>query len=428
MNRSVPFLLGAALLVFLGCDSGPGVKNFIAVPLKETVFLTWFDPPREEAGDLSHIEISFSPETGTAQPLIVPLGRQEVLIEGLRSGVDYSFSARTVDVKGRRGGRVRPLVHDVYIAGYLTSERWRPQAVCWKNGVPQSLGRGSRASALGVSGGEVYVAGCDEGGLPAIWHRGRWKGLDLPRSVKGGFVCALVLSAGDVYAAGELLSASWTAFPCYWKNGERFALAHPLGDMAGAYALALGGDNLYAAGLRRPRRESPGAPRLWKNGELVEIPGFVSGALYCAAAAGDDVYAGGALYTEELTRAVYVKNGELVTLSGDRRNALVMALTLSGSHVYAGGRDGMAAVYWRDDEEVVLSTVPVGSPLGSGGIVRGIAVVTEDAVSGPLVLAVGEDQKDGGCTARLWACGRVFPLDESGRYSSATAITVAPRS
>ncbi|MFP3043577.1 fibronectin type III domain-containing protein [Treponema primitia] len=76
-----------------GLELQPGIS---------AVTLSWIDPDDYD-NDLSHIEISFEPETeGVTQPVNVPKGIGTKTITGLTGGVSYTFTVKAVDTSGNK--------------------------------------------------------------------------------------------------------------------------------------------------------------------------------------------------------------------------------------------------------------------------------------------------------------------------------------
>ena len=120
----------------------------------------------------------------------------------------------------------------VYTAGYYYDEGGS-KACYWQNGTRVDLD-GRAASAIAVSGSDVYVAGTYLDGNPqaCYWKNGTRVDLD------GHEARAIAVSGSDVYVAGSYLGTVYgvgmynsqtivTDKACYWKNGVRVDLPNP---------------------------------------------------------------------------------------------------------------------------------------------------------------------------------------------------------
>jgi hypothetical protein len=423
--------LGVLALVLTGCAK-PEVENVLAIPLKGAVLLNWTDPPAEKAKGLDHIEISFTPESGPAQPIIVPLEQQEFVIEGLEEGEEYVFTVKTAKAKGKPSKGVNPLMHDVYIGGYITNENSRTVAVYWKNGVQIALTEGNQKSAysnayvrdIAVAGSDVYMIG-EDGESAVLWINGESTALPGDSAV----VKSITIDGTDVYIAGSRRNRS-RRNACYWKNGEGFDLPDDRYFEVGASDIAIVGTDVYIAGYGISSNFAY-HPQFWKNGELVDFSTVQTGELKRIRVDGEDVYVGGWEYASRQRFATIWKNEEAIALSDGKIFATVEDFAVSGANVFAAGRAGQTAVYWKNGEEAALSNgedeasanglslagkyVFAAGYENSGTPVRGYNAYTDSYQNFPTSVAY------------LWAHGRAIPLGDGERKSIAYSVVVVPR-
>lgn len=178
--------------------------------------------------------------------------------------------------------------NDVYVAGYQ-SEQLSPMggfssviATYWKNGNLVKLTDGSKdanATAIAVSGGDVYVAGLEVNGpvnTAMYWKNGNRVNLtDGSTNVE---VNSIALSGTDVYVGGTQWEGNLTRdasgveyhtpIAKYWKNGKPVKLTDG-SKWAEAKSIAISGNDVYVAGFEN------GIAKYWKNGSPV-ILGDVS--------------------------------------------------------------------------------------------------------------------------------------------------------
>jgi hypothetical protein len=176
---------------------------------------------------------------------------------------------------------------DVYVAGFqsLTVNPWYEKATFWKNGVPTDLTNGAtnaKATAIFVSGADVYVAGYEEvkSGIaiinkaPRLWKNGVSVPLTTPADNLFNDVNALLVAGTDVYVGGVYNGAG-----AVWKNGTMINTA--------SYAVAeqvtslfmYNNTDLYASGASN----ASGMNGYWVNGNFVEMdPGCNTASPACA--------------------------------------------------------------------------------------------------------------------------------------------------
>jgi len=176
---------------------------------------------------------------------------------------------------------------DVYVAGFqnLTGNPWYEKATFWKNGVPTDLTNGAtnaKATAIFVSGADVYVAGFEEvkSGIaiinkaPRLWKNGASVPLTTPADNLFNGVNALLVAGTDVYVGGVYNGAG-----AVWKNGTMINTAsYAVAEQVTSLFMYNNAD-LYASGASN----ASGLNGYWVNGNFVEMdPGCNSVSPSCA--------------------------------------------------------------------------------------------------------------------------------------------------
>jgi hypothetical protein len=273
---------------------------------------------------------------------------------------------------------------DVYVAGYAFNGIGMAVAKYWKNGNSVSLSDGSRdtrTNAIAVSGSDAYVAGYAAEGTELTDANGNvyrnaiakyWKNgnpVSLTDGSRYAQATAIAVSGNDIYVAGyEYDGNKYVAK--YWKNGIPVSLSDGSED-AEAFAIAVSGGDVYMAGAEY--NGSYWVAKYWKNDNPVSLSdGSRDTEALAIAVSGSDVYvAGNAAEGTELTDAngnvyrnriaKYWKNGNPVSLTDGSRYAGASAIAVSGSDVYVSGYeyngDGTSSVakYWKNGNPVSLT-------------------------------------------------------------------------
>ncbi|HZX59817.1 MAG TPA: IPT/TIG domain-containing protein [Mucilaginibacter sp.] len=165
---------------------------------------------------------------------------------------------------------------DVYVAGarYLGNSTIL-KATYWKNGTPIDITDGissgsARATAVYVSGSDVYVAGTEEilsgGGIinraPRLWKNGVSVPLNTPANSIFNYVTSILVTGSDVYVGGQYNGAG-----AVWKNGTMINTStYSLAENVSSIFLYNNTD-LYITGAS----SSSGNNCYWKNGNFVEM-------------------------------------------------------------------------------------------------------------------------------------------------------------
>jgi len=289
-----------------------------------------------------------------AAPVDIYMAGDADLGQGLKGVVWKNGVAATVGTTSYILTGVQVAGGVVYTCGYATGS----SGAYWKDGVPTYLSdpadplQSSGANALAVSGGDVYVAGYawksgpdSPYGLtvPTYWKNG------VPVTIGGGSreLTCVAASGGDVYVGGSINAGVLVA--AYWKNGIPNLL--PSGSGAAAVlGLTLAGADVYATGYVYAGGHT--VPVYWKNGVAVTLPDLGYGGQGIAIrVSGGDVYVAGAQYQNNgPALAVYWKNGAVTSVGP----GTVTGLALQGSDVYMCGSNGNAML-WKNGGATALT-------------------------------------------------------------------------
>lgn len=242
--------------------------------------------------------------------------------------------------------------NEVYVAGWMGPPGENGAATLWRNGVASSLVSDrtfhSVATAVAVSGGDVYVAGVRVGDphVAMVWKNGVATPLD--GGAGQAWPSSLAVEDGHVYVAG------WITDPiddreraAMWKDGVLTLLDDGV-QQSSAAAIAVSGGDVYVAGVG-----APGAT-LWKNGVAMPLStGFdVRGVIVT----GTDVYVAGN-HIGGPAAPVLWKNGVATPLTDDLGGWSATAMAGAGGLVVVAGQLGCApcgATIWKDGAAAVL--------------------------------------------------------------------------
>ena len=257
---------------------------------------------------------------------------------------------------------------DIYIAGVVARKDTVSIAIYWKNGVMDTLADvqwlvsgfpvNTSASAIAVSGSDVYVGGRQEtvhGGIKhgaILWRNGVPTAFDGP----GGSVTSLFLSNGNLYSAGYFVDST-ASFAGYYKNGILTRLTDGSKDAA-TNSIYVVGNDVYAAGF------IGALPVYWKNGLATTLSSNVLSSAWSIFVSGSDVYVGGSDLPPNSDYGVIWKNGSEDRLSN---GAVVYQVMVSGNDVYAMGVADDATntpqpVVWKNGVKTTLPSSKNGFP------------------------------------------------------------------
>jgi hypothetical protein len=266
---------------------------------------------------------------------------------------------------------------NVYVAGIVSSNTSQ-SAVYWVNGTLTMLPTPSgmtnpAAAAIAVSGGDVYVVGSASSstgtGAAILWVNGTPTTLSPPSGMTDSYASAIAVSGGNVYVVGTASSSDIEKWAAYWVNGAGTLLSRPGGQAIDYYAkgIVVSGGNVYVSGDTDFGVGSGGTAIAWANsGRPTTLP-FPSGSMEEDGAnditvSGSNVYVAG--YGGQT--ATYWVNGTPTTLplpsnmpTSDASYA--NGIAISGSDVYVVGYAGQSAAYWVNDGEGTLLPMPSGA-------------------------------------------------------------------
>ncbi|HWD90228.1 MAG TPA: hypothetical protein VG367_19000 [Mucilaginibacter sp.] len=198
--------------------------------------------------------------------------------------------------------------HNVYVGGFINNF----QAAYWKNGVVTSLANDAVTNSIAVEGNNVYAAGLifdptisnDEA---VYWTNGTAKECIVSSVNDNSRASAIAVSGGDVYITGYANGGK------YWKNGIETDLNN--GGYCYPSAIAVIGSDVYLAGdVDSPAPSPVSTATFWKNGTALSLTRSTSLAHANAIALDrSDVYIAG----QDDGNAVYWKNGSEVTLAAN---------------------------------------------------------------------------------------------------------------
>lgn len=299
------------------------------------------------------------------------------------------------------------------------------------------------ASAVVVSGGDVYVAGTvlnNTSESAVLWMNGTVTALSPPSGMTNPVAIAIAVSGGNVYVAGSACSTAGNSAAVLWVNGTATTLSPPSGMAnSGASAIAVSGGDVYVVGTAWNSNIDDWAT-YWLNGAatLLPMPGGLTVNYYAngIVVSGGNVYVSG--YTDSgtgnATAVSWANSGWATTLplpdGWMLEDYSANGITVSGSDVYVVGGGvnnvgSMTAAFWINSTPTALpmpGTMPESS---AASYASGIAI------SGSDVYAVGyvEDSTNGvSKTAAYWVNdgeGTLLPMPTGAQKSWANAITVS---
>jgi hypothetical protein len=241
---------------------------------------------------------------------------------------------------------------DVFIGG-----RSNLMAGYWKNGQFVSMGQVSASvTGIALSGSDFYLVGQVNGAV--FWKNGILNNLEtITRVSSAQGIC---FSGSDMYVVGFTASIDDTAVQ--WKNGVRTNYTPYNGQIEMAYAVAVSGTDIYAAGVYN------NMPVYWKNGVMNELnlndsAGPTGGFASAISIVGTDVYiVGSTTLSANNIQATIWKNGISTNLSNNTSKVSnATGIAIAGSDIYVVGNvtsaDGRtySPVYWKNGIEYKLS-------------------------------------------------------------------------
>jgi len=295
-------------------------------------------------------------------------------------------------------GSSRALVNDifvdkghVYIAGTITIEGKGERAVYWKNGQRMDLavdqGVYTRASAIGVAKGNVYVAGVENADA-VYWVDGtihRFPSSD-EHTLSPDFAIH-VTEKEDVYIAGMVTKSvpqidDKTQVVKYWKNNVEHIVTSPAKHHFGRVAgLFVDSEDIYIAGHYQ-NSTGIGWAKYWKNKEEYTLTENVSGGR---------------------AHDIYVENGNV--------------------HVVGSGQGvmpGVMPIYWKNGKEQPMEMKGKGY-----GSYNAIAVHNDDVY----IAGTVSNDDGGGNIAGYWKNGKWNALETAKKddYTTVTSMFIVER-
>jgi hypothetical protein len=285
----------------------------------------------------------------------------DVYVAAPASGVVYWKNGQEIflePTQGNTGGAYGIAISDtnVYVGSYTYfSTHPGLRAAYWKNGkktVLSSPDYAGEVRALVLSGTDLYAGGSEDY-KPVYWKNGVKYSLPI---IGGGYarLNALAINGNDVYAAGFEAGPGNEQRSVYWKNGIETVLGKNGVVDIGATSVALNGNDVYVCAT------DSGDAVYWKNGVrliLEKFPGDAPVAATAIAISGNNIYVVGSYRGD----AVYWKNGTKITLPKRGLYAAASAITFYQSDIYIGGRDGNGPMYWKNGVEVSLCCSQYGA-------------------------------------------------------------------
>ncbi len=174
---------------------------------------------------------------------------------------------------------------DVYVAGHESTK-----AMLWKNGMPIPLSDGevpTNALSVFVSNDDVYVVGNEQYGdfsKAVLWKNGNLQSIG-----EGSTATSVFVSGNDVFVAGYNASGAML-----WKNGtEQLLLSNGVNPFA--LSVFVSGEDVYLSGfdfsVLGEKTYGPTRAMVWKNGVPIPLTDGKTNALANSiSVSGDDVY------------------------------------------------------------------------------------------------------------------------------------------
>jgi len=248
--------------------------------------------------------------------------------------------------------------YDIYLAG-VNKDGF---ATYWKNGVAH-VNQNLKGLYIGIAveNGDVYTLFRPENSDVSSNHA-YYKNNEAPVVIEGRAL-GIAVSNGNVYVTGNTGTAINNMTAHYWINGVRTTLS----TRANAKSIFVSNDNVYIAGCTW--HEYTTYPVIsawysravyWRNGTLVTLGGSYGNIAeaFSIFASGNDIYVGG-YHGGTTVYTPYWKNGNLFNLpntSGGRGNVGQIFVSTDGT-VHMAGIQFISAgkyhiKYWRNNEEI----------------------------------------------------------------------------
>jgi hypothetical protein len=282
----------------------------------------------------------------------------------------------------------------------------------WNGSTWSSLGSGmnfdGEVHALAVTGtnlyagGDFFTAGGVTANCAAEWNGSAWSALGSSLTGNGGFIGALAVSGTNLYAGGDLDTAGGEAVNnvAEWDGTAWKAVASGMNDWV--KALAVSGTNLYAGGSFTTAGGLPANNiTIWDGNAWSALAGGMAGpvtgfksAVLALTVSGTNLYAGGNFTTAGgvTVNSIARWDGSTWSALGSGvagKNGAVYALAVSGNVLYAGG--SFITAGGVEANGIARWDGKAWSTLGSGvnGDVRALAVSGTDLYAGGCFTTVG---------------------------------------
>jgi hypothetical protein len=299
-------------------------------------------------GTTGPVTVTVAGSTATGPVFTYIADSVDVYVAAPAMGVVYWKNGQEVflaSTQNNIGGAYGIAVSDtnVYVGGYTHFSTYPgSQAAYWKNQKKTTLSSPDSAGkvrALVLSNNDLYAGG-SENDKPVYWKNGVKYSLPISG---GGYarVNALAVNGNDIYAAGVEAGPNNEEHSVYWKNGVETVLGKRGLIDIGATSIATNGNDVYVCAT------DSGDAVYWKNGVRVVLEKFPGDAPVTASAiaiANNSIYVVGSYRGD----AVYWKDGVRITLPKRGYSAAATAITFYQNDIYIGGGDGSAVVYWKN--------------------------------------------------------------------------------
>lgn len=316
---------------------------------------------------------------------------------------------------------------DIYVAGYSQPQvHGKSTAMYWKNGVATVLGQyDSSASAIAVSGTDVYVAGEEKNG--DIYDAVYWKNgekMVLGDGIHNSHTHDIQIVGKDVYIVGYEVRTTENDgaydVPKCWKNGIEVPLSldftkNESSDRPYSYqavSVTSSGNDIYIAADKNLDHSLV----YWKNMEEQFTPVsdkyntiYIEG----ISVVGTNIYLAGSLYYNQFDVATCWKNGQEIRMENKVGYSSIDAIYATDKDVYVAGAVDAVACYWKNGVKTSYDEKDITS-------FSSIYVLDNN------VYLCGDYEHDDQplFTASYWINDKKYPLE---KYSNANSIFVVKK-
>jgi hypothetical protein len=237
----------------------------------------------------------------------------------------------------------------------------------------------------------------------------------------------------DVYVVGYIGNApGGLNRVIYWKNGNPFFITDSTGTAYSEDIFVTPSKDVYITGIYVENGKFRAC--VWKNGQLslLSVPAnSLNSEGRSVRVVGNDVYVAGAEVESsnngQLNKAVYWKNGQMVSLTNGDFPARAYSIAVQGSDVYVCGTKGnnqltKSAMYWKNGTEIKLTDGTKESEANDIAIKNGDVYVC-GMESNSVIQGTGSTYQ-----AKLWKNGQMTILRNPDMESWTRAIAVTNNS